>query len=98
MNAKERRRLGLFGKVYAIPHGFLQATGKVTRNSFSAAGNIAKKVVNTVDAAGLEVTRDADNAVNKIMRGRKSGRSATRKGKRSASRKNNKSRRATRRS
>lgn len=92
MDTKERRRLGLFGKVYAIPHGLLQATGKVTKNSLSAAGNIAKKVVNTVDAAGVEVTRDADNAINKIMKGRK-----TLKG-RKASRKAKKSRRATRRS
>lgn len=96
MDAKERRRLGLFGKVYAIPHGLLQATGKVTKNSLSAAGNIAKRVVNTVDAAGMEVTRDADNAVNKIMRGRKGSRK-TLKG-RKASRKSKKSRRATRRS
>jgi hypothetical protein len=96
MDAKERRRLGLFGKVYAIPHSLLQATGKVTKNGLSAAGNIAKKVVNTVDAAGVSVTRGADNAVNKIMSGRKAKKS-TRKAKKST-RKAKKSRSTTRRS
>ena len=95
MDSRKNRRLGLFGKVYAIPHGLLQATGKVTKNGLSAAGNIAKKV-NTVDAAGVEVTKDADNAMNKIMSGRKGGRK-TLKG-RKASRKSKKSRRASRRS
>jgi hypothetical protein len=96
MDSRKNRRLGLFGKVYAIPHGFLQATGKVTKNGLSAAGNIAKKVVNTVDAAGMEVTRDADNAMNKIMRGRKSTRKNARKSSHKSTRKS--TRRASRRS
>jgi hypothetical protein len=78
MNTKERRRLGIFGKAYAFPHGLLKATGNVTQKGFSAAGNIAKRIVNTVDSAGISVTRSADNAVRKVMtrKNRKSSRKA----------------------
>ena len=94
MDSRKNRRLGLFGKAYAIPHSVLKATGKVTKNTFSAAGNIAKRVVNVVDSAGVSVTRGADNAVSKIMKGRKGtrkGRKGTRKGRKG-------SRKGTRRS
>lgn len=81
-STRRNRSLSLVSKLYSPFGHFFKATGNSVRNVSRGVGNVAGKVVGTVNKVGSTYAREANKSIGNITRGRKNRRGTTRKGSR----------------